>query len=485
MSVTDSSLINIEKGSVKRSLILAGGGIRLAYQAGVLKALEEEGLHFDHVDGTSGGIFNTAMLASGLSPDEIAERWRKLKLANFMSANLPKEYLKINFRMGFGDADNIRKKIFPSLGIDLEKVRNNRDIIATFNVCNFSDKSVESIPHQWVTEDHLIAGVSLPIFMSAIRINNNWYSDAVWIKDANLMEAVKRGAEELWLVWAIGNDNEYKPGAFNQYVHMIEMSANGGLLEEYAQIKCLNERIIKGDSPYGQSAPVKLHVIKPEFPLPLDPDLFFNKINTSTLINIGYDDAKKYLNAITKGGLALDSRASKMSNPGVTLDFRENFSGHLKFNGDTSFISYTPSFNFRKWENTFALFVHSSIYIETLGREISTTKNKTILKYGSEVQSISISSEFEHNGHNYSIKALISLGTAIDWLFGLEFKTVKLQVNSIVGDNEATLLSGYLTQNIQHRLKGIFNSNIRNFHELGWRLKAKWKMISNLYCKEL
>jgi predicted acylesterase/phospholipase RssA len=480
MRVTDASLTQDEKGSVKRALILAGGGVRLAYQAGVLKALEEQGLRFDHIDGTSGGIFNTAMLACGLSPDEIAERWRKLKLAHFMSVNFPRESFKINIRMGLGDADGIREKIFPALGIDVEKLRNNRDVVATFNVCNFSDKSIESIPHSEVTEDHLIAGVSLPIFMPAIKINNDWYSDAVWIKDANLVEAVKRGAEELWLVWAIGNDTEYQPGAFNQYVHMIEMSANGGLLEEYAQIKCINERIMKGDSPYGQKNPVKLHVIKPEFPLPLDPDLFFNKIDTSTLINTGYADAKRYLDAVPEDGIAFDRNATKMRNPGVTLNFRQHFSGNLKFDGKDTFVSYAPSFNFRRWDDDFALYVHSSIYIESLGREICTAKNKAVLKNDPEGRSISVSSEFVNNGDHYLLEAEIMLGTPLDWMTGLAFKTVKLRVSLIQNGGESILLNGRLTQNIRKRLKAILNTNIRNFQHAGWKLKEKWAMISKL-----
>ena len=40
----------------KRALILAGGGMRVAYQAGVMKAMQEEGLLFIHADGASGGI---------------------------------------------------------------------------------------------------------------------------------------------------------------------------------------------------------------------------------------------------------------------------------------------------------------------------------------------------------------------------------------------------------------------------------------------
>ena len=49
----------------QRSLVLAGGGMRVAYQAGVLAALEQAGLRFHHVDGASGGTMNLSMLLGG------------------------------------------------------------------------------------------------------------------------------------------------------------------------------------------------------------------------------------------------------------------------------------------------------------------------------------------------------------------------------------------------------------------------------------
>ena len=73
------------------------------------------------------------------------------------------------------------------------------------------------------------------------------------------------------MVWCIGNTPEYKPGAFNQYVHMIEMAANGSLFEQFARVEALNARIAAGERPDGRTTPVVLHVIKPERPLPLDP----------------------------------------------------------------------------------------------------------------------------------------------------------------------------------------------------------------------
>ena len=68
-----------------RALILAGGGMRVAYQAGVLRALDEFGLKFAHADGTSGGTINLAMWLSGLSPTEMCERWRTLNVKQFAS----------------------------------------------------------------------------------------------------------------------------------------------------------------------------------------------------------------------------------------------------------------------------------------------------------------------------------------------------------------------------------------------------------------
>ena len=50
--------MSLDANGKKRSLILAGGGIKVSFQAGVLQVwLDEAGLEFDHVDGASGSLF--------------------------------------------------------------------------------------------------------------------------------------------------------------------------------------------------------------------------------------------------------------------------------------------------------------------------------------------------------------------------------------------------------------------------------------------
>ncbi|MDQ4047946.1 MAG: patatin-like phospholipase family protein, partial [Actinomycetota bacterium] len=176
----------------RRSLILAGGGMRVAWQAGVLCALEEAGLTFGHADGTSGGTINLAMLMSGRSPQEMAERWRALRVRDFASPLPLRDYLRVPRLPGLGGAKGIVDRVFPQLGIDVEAVRSARGIDGTFNVCNHATKTNEAIEHTDVDLEALVAGISLPMMMPAVGRDGASYVDSVWIKDANVIGAVKR-----------------------------------------------------------------------------------------------------------------------------------------------------------------------------------------------------------------------------------------------------------------------------------------------------
>jgi predicted acylesterase/phospholipase RssA len=314
-------------GEPRRSLLLAGGGMRVAYQAGVMRALREAGLRFFHADGASGGTINLAMLFSGLSPEEMCRRWHTLRVRDFVSFLPPAKYLKAHSLKAMGDAGGLRDRVFPHLGIDMSAVRTAEGMEGTFNVCNFTRKTNEVVSHREMDLDLLVAAVSLPILLPPVEKYGALYLDSAWIKDTNVWEAVRRGAEEIWLVWCIGNSAEYRGGAFNQYVHTIELSANGALFEEFERVRELNERITRGDSPYGQSQPVRLHVIKPEHPLPLDPEFYFNRVDAGTLISRGYADACAYLKTRTDAGLAFTPETTAMTdrNPGLT--FREKMAG--------------------------------------------------------------------------------------------------------------------------------------------------------------
>lgn len=311
----------------KRSLVLAGGGMRLSYQAGAIRALFETGLCFAHVDGTSGGAINLAMLFSGLSPIEMCDLWRTLNPADFVSMIPMKDYLNVPDLIAMGDADGVVNKVFPHLGIDIEKIRAVQGMEGTFNVCNYTRKTNEVILHQQIDVDYLVAGMSLPMFLPPVAKGDYLYVDSAFIRDANLKEAVRRGADELWVVWVLGNTNQYKGGFLNQYVQMLEMSANGALHDDFEWISEINTRIEQGETVYGRTTPIKLHLIKPEYPLPLDPDLLTARIDNATLIDMGYADAKNYLRCMSEDGLPFEPETTKMKEYQGGLAFRETLTG--------------------------------------------------------------------------------------------------------------------------------------------------------------
>lgn len=306
----------------RRSLILAGGGMRVAYQAGVLRALEEEGLTFFHADGTSGGTINLAMLLSGRSPAEMCESWRTLNVHDFVSMLPIRKYVRSLNWPAFGDAAGLVQRVYPHLGIDVARIRSAQGIEGTFNVCNYNEKTNRAVPHHEIDEDLLVAGVSLPMLMPPVRHEGALYLDSVWIKDANPSEAVRRGCEEIWLVWCIGNTGVYRSGAFNQYVHMIELSANGGLFEELGHLRAT-----------AGSAVPRLHVIKPEYPLPLDPDFYLGRIDAAALLASGYRDAKRYLATRSDDGLPYDSGATRMRDPARGAAFADRLTGTAVIDG--------------------------------------------------------------------------------------------------------------------------------------------------------
>lgn len=469
MSSPKNIIAEVNYSGIKRSLILAGGGARLAYQAGVIKALEEEGLSFSHFDGTSGGIFNTAMLSSGIEAKDMDTRWRKVNVMHFSSLLPFKSYFSKKTFAAFGDADGMINKVYPTLGIDVAKMNANTSIDATFNVCNFSKKTIEVFSNQYVTLQHLVAGMSLPIFMPAIEINGDWYTDAVWIKDANINEALKRNVNEIWLVWAIGNSHEFLNGTFNQYVHMIEISANGGLLLELEQIEKLNS-----EKPSAEKT--ILHVIKPEFPLPLDPDLMLNKINADELINRGYADAKSYLQNKSEQGVAPDYKASMMNEPGAVMVFRSIFSGMIDWKNKQTDFSLNINFNFRSVHRELVLRAFASVSFENSEYRISTYNNQVMINQTEQILTLECDFVFEDQIQHLQCK--LDLNSQYDLLLGMEFKKARC---TIASKNLLKPISAILKQNAWIRIKNVPFIHVSSSSGLIGKWKEKFRILKEVY----
>lgn len=231
----------------KRSLMLAGGGLKIAFQAGVLQVwLDEAGIAFDHGDGVSAACFNLAMWTQGMSGSQIADHWRTLKPLGGGDVHWT-ELLRPFHAESLFQLDAYRKKIFPRWGLDWTKIRaSTRE--ATFNVYNFSKHALRPVTTAELNEDFLIAAASLPVWFPPVHIDGDTYIDAVFNTASNLEEAIRRGADELWIVWTTSERGTWKNGFIGNFFGIFEATANGGYRQTLARIARNNDAIERGAS---------------------------------------------------------------------------------------------------------------------------------------------------------------------------------------------------------------------------------------------
>jgi predicted acylesterase/phospholipase RssA len=241
----------MEISQPQRSLILAGGGLKVAFQAGVLQVWLDEArdaagkpLHFIHADGSSGGVFNLAMWCQGMTGHEIAERWRRVSPLHGLSPNwrhwLPASQSLLTY-------DRFRRNVLRELWqLDWERIRStNRR--ATFNLFNFTRQQHLVRGPDEMDEDLLVSAVSLPMWFPPVKRPDGEYIDAVFATDANLEAAIAAGSDELWIIWTVSQRGLWRRGLVNHYFQMIEASANSRVRAVLARIEASNAAIANSD----------------------------------------------------------------------------------------------------------------------------------------------------------------------------------------------------------------------------------------------
>ena len=276
-------------GPTKRALILAGGGLKVGFQAGVLQVwLDEAGLTFDHADGASGGCFNLAMYCQGQSGTKMADNWRTLD--PFLPVDLNwQSYWRLAQAPSLFTYDHFREKVLPFWGIDFAKIRGGK--LGTFNILNFSKKQVDVITNDQLTEDYLIGAVSLPMWFPPVVINGQTFIDAVYITDANVEEAIRRGADEIWAIWTVSTRDEWRPGFVSQYFHIIEAVADTHFFGTWSRIEKNNAAIAAGGSgEFGRR--IELKLLQAE--VPMHYIFNFSRDRMAESVNLGVKMAREW-----------------------------------------------------------------------------------------------------------------------------------------------------------------------------------------------
>lgn len=146
-------------------LALGGGGVRGFVHLGVLKALQEQGISYDIISGTSAGSLAGVFLATGMAPDAIHELLKAKDIFGYSRFHWPKDGLfKLN-----GLREVIEKNIKTEYIEDLPTPL----MVTTTNL----NKGCVEYMSQGKISEVVLASASVPFLFAPIDINGEKYSD--------------------------------------------------------------------------------------------------------------------------------------------------------------------------------------------------------------------------------------------------------------------------------------------------------------------
>ncbi|MEA2173865.1 MAG: hypothetical protein QOD00_1457 [Blastocatellia bacterium] len=350
----------------KRSLMLAGGGVKIAFQAGVLQVwLDEAGIAFDHADGVSAACFNLAMWTQGMSGRQIADNWRNLDPLGGVDVNWS-QLARLIYAESLFELDAYRHKVFPAWGLDWEKIRaSSRE--ATFNVYNFSRHELRPLTPPEMTEDFLVATASLPMWFPPVRVGGDTYIDAVFNTASNIEEAIRRGADELWIIWTTSQRGEWQDGFVGNFFGIFEATTNNAYKQILARIERNNDAIASGA--HGEfDRHIMVRELKAE--VPLHYLLNFSKDRAAEAVNRGVEAARAWCEANEVSYQRGGDYPTEVHTAQTSLRFTEVMKGFAGF-GSTGYQD-----GFEKGQADEDRFeAHMTIHINGVNRFITTPEH--------------------------------------------------------------------------------------------------------------
>ncbi|HTU46946.1 MAG TPA: patatin-like phospholipase family protein [Bryobacteraceae bacterium] len=371
----------------RRSLMLAGGGIKVAFQAGVLQVwLDEAGLEFDRADAVSAACFNLAMWVQGMSGTQIADNWRNAEPLSEVDINAP-QLARLLYAASIFDLDAFRHKVFPAWKLDFSKISASpRE--ATFNVYNFSKHELRAIPPSEMTEDFLVASASLPMWFPPVRIAGDTYIDAIFHMGSNIDQAIRAGADELWIIWTTSERGEWFDGFVGNFFGIFEATVVWSYKSALARIAANNAALKRGE-PGEFGRPLAVREIKAEVPL-------------HYLLNFSRDRAAEAVNRGVEAARAWCDEAGIPRRPGpvyapvpqaqkIEIRFREALKGFIGFGA----IEYQAGFDQGQQEGV-SLALKFDIHIADLDQFLDLPEHTTELKGSVECENLGGSRPIDH-----------------------------------------------------------------------------------------
>ena len=200
------------------AIALEGGGARGAYQVGAWRALEEAGIRFNAVSGTSVGALNGAMMAMG-ALEEAERLWKDIRFSQVM--NVDDETMGRILNRDFENLDQVKtalrtlRDIVLSGGVDVEPLRRllaewvdeerirNSGVALFLPTFSLTDREAVEVVASELPEGELAGMLLASAYFPAFRqepIGGKNYTDGGVVDSVPISPLVKRGYQNLIVI---------------------------------------------------------------------------------------------------------------------------------------------------------------------------------------------------------------------------------------------------------------------------------------------
>jgi NTE family protein len=276
-------------------LVLAGGSVKGAFQAGVIKALFEKGYQPDAIYGVSAGSLNAAYLVNQFGqqanahlpisyPQAAQDLWDFWELRITHPESLSKPFNL--FELGWSALTKKFKGLVDTSPLRdlLQDVLQNRNLSASpvglkVGAVNVLDGAMHYVDPSFENfQEYLLASSAVPILMPVVTINGEKrksYLDGGLRDVAPLQKAIQDGATEVVVIAC--------------HTEMIEGGDfdSGDLLALVDRVMDIAVNEILNADLRVQRSEVKLKIIRPNQPLSIDIQ-HFTKMDIRRMLEIGY-----------------------------------------------------------------------------------------------------------------------------------------------------------------------------------------------------
>jgi NTE family protein len=185
---------------MKRALVLAGGGARGSFQAGVWKYLTQIGWKPDIICGTSIGAVNAAAIGSGMDTKTLIHLWTtynrrrmyRLNLLQFAAYLFSKRAIKPLL-----DTKPLQKVLHDNLDFTALKKSKTKIIITAVNMLTGHP---EFFNQSQIQLEHILASSAMPLLFPWQEINGEPYWDGGVMVNTPIAPALDFGADEIIVV---------------------------------------------------------------------------------------------------------------------------------------------------------------------------------------------------------------------------------------------------------------------------------------------